>query len=85
MKYIINFTLAGDDRWYTTSDECEIYNTAQLDERLSELTNMKIRECDITGKVKKAIVFSENFELIAYSTNVKELNNLNIVKNSFLK
>lgn len=85
MKYNINFTLDGDDRWYTTSDECKIYTTAQLDERLAELTNMKIHDCNIKGKVKKAIVFSENFELIAYSTDVRELNNLTIVKNNLLK
>ena len=85
MKYIINFTLVGDDRWYTTSDECDIYNTAQVDERLSELINMKIHDCNIKGKVKKAIVFSENFELIAYSDDVRELNNLTIVKNDLLK
>ena len=85
MKYIINFTLVGDDTWYTTSDECELYNTAQLDERLAELTNMKIHECNIKGKVKRAIAFSENFELIAYSNDVRELNNLTIVKNNLLK
>lgn len=85
MKYIINFTLVGDDRWYTISDECDIYNTAQVEERLPEITNMKISECRINKKVKKAIVFSENFELIAYSDDVRELKNLTIVKNDLLK
>lgn len=84
MKFKINFTLVGDGRWYTTSDECELYNTAQLDERLAELTNMKIRECNIKGKVKKAIVFSENFELIAYSTDVRIPHSLQIIKNTLV-
>ena len=85
MKCIINFTLVGDERWYTTSDECELYNTAQLEERLAEITNMKIQEHNKSWRVKKVLVFSESFELIAYSNDVRKLHNLNIVKNSILK
>lgn len=84
MQYIYIFTLVGDNIWHYTTDECDLYNVAQMDERLAELPNMKVRESGEERKVEKAIVFSKDFEFIAYSMDVRIPHNLKIVKNTIL-
>lgn len=84
MKYIYIFTLVGDDLWRFTTDECDIDNVAQMCERIAELTNIKVKESGEKRKVEKAFVFSENFEFIAYSMDVRIPHSLHVVKNEIL-
>lgn len=84
MEYMYVYALVGDNIWHYTTEECDFYNVAQMDERLAELTNMKAKESGEERKVEKAVVFSEDFEFIAYSKDVRIPHSLQIVKNTIL-